>query len=224
MKQTVNDRVGAALQRIEVSRRHRHAGVVAIENRERTSGAEHPQRLRQRLFRIGDVTQGCVKEHRIEASILVVEGATVDLSKSEVSALFSQFSCLRNEYWRGIDTESLCDLRQARNKAGYCAGTTADFKHVCFFGEGDLTDKGLEDASLQKVCCAKLQRRGQAFKGSWIGSGNLRINVWHPTSSLPPHATRRLARGPRSMATQGRAWGITTHRWRSTRPAILIYF
>src|SRR5215510_2720939 len=124
-----------------------------------------------------------MKEHRIEASILVAEGAAVTLSKRKFSELPSQFSCPCDEYWRGVHTKSLRNLGQARKKAGYCSGTTADFKHVCLFGEGDLGDKVLEDAPLEKVCCAKLQRRRQAIKSYRIGSGNLSINVWHASSS-----------------------------------------
>src|SRR5262249_54175207 len=136
-----------------------------------------------RCLWLGDVAQGRVKEHRIEASILVAESAAVTLLKRKISELPGQFSCPCDEDWRGVHTESLCDLGQARKKAGYCSGTTADFKHVSLFGEGDLRDKVVEYAPLEKVCCAKLQCRGQAIKSCRIGSGNLSIDVWHASSS-----------------------------------------
>src|SRR5262245_3639252 len=104
MNQDINYCVRATMQRIAISCRERCARVIAVEDCEPSAGAEHAQRFRQRLDRFRNVTQGRVKEHRIEASILVAEGAAITLAKRKVSELSSQFSCLRNEYWRGVDT------------------------------------------------------------------------------------------------------------------------
>jgi hypothetical protein len=82
--EVLDERYCAGLERVGVAGGHAEGAVVAIEDRQRASWAQHPERLGEHDLRIGHVAEYRVRHGQVETSIGQREVASVALAEGQV--------------------------------------------------------------------------------------------------------------------------------------------